>query len=139
MNFALFVFRGVLLVIIILLLMMHFVPSVDTWCSERIESMKDSYGTLSNYIKDEEYNIPEMYLRPDKRMLEFYRNHEEEVLSQMINTRKEYKNQHFVGSVLTDGFHASLPQNSKWVNGMVVIGGEDIRKEGESLRGEVQH
>lgn len=91
-------------------------------------------------IKEENYNINLKDRRPLERMKDFYQKQEQILKDHLINTRLQFKAQHFVGSVMRDGFHSDLPSNAMWQGHKVVMGKEieQIRKK-EIEKGEKQY
>lgn len=121
---GLFVLRGLVLVIIILVVLYAVNPEIECWCNERWEIVQERYSNMSNAMKDVDFDVPLNKRRPKESIKDFYRSQESVLFGQLFSTRGKYLTQHHVGTVMKDGFHTDLPDNAMWRNGMVVIGPE---------------
>jgi hypothetical protein len=72
------------------------------------------------YAEKSEWDIPLEHLRPEQDFKTFYENRETILHDFMLNTRKKYEKQPFIGSIMTNGFHIIMPPNTKWEDHMIV-------------------
>lgn len=118
---TLFVLRG--FVMILLLAFIFYVINPDG--SVSIEKLQENFTVFQNMterLKDINYNVPVKDRRPVERMKDFYKKQEKILLDQLVNTRTKFKMQHFIGTVMRDGFHSDLPLNAMWRGSKVEIG-----------------
>jgi hypothetical protein len=124
-NRIIFVLKGFILV----LLLGFIVYCIDSNGKISIEKV----AALSQ-LNDSEYTIPESDRKAPFSPREYRVNRDKIATDIFMKSRLQFKEQHFVGSPLRDGFHASLPLNAMWKGGKIVIG-DDVaalrRKEAE--------
>jgi len=69
--------------------------------------------------KEANFVVPEADRKPKVSMLEFYKKQDDLIWEMILKSRLEFKEQHFVGTVMKDGYHADLPSDCMWKNGKV--------------------
>lgn len=80
----------------------------------------------------EKYKLQSHQLTP-KHSMSYMAQHHVDLLNNIyVKTRKEFEGQHHEASNMFNGFHTLLPDNAKWVDGVVEIS-DDIRKERENM------
>jgi hypothetical protein len=89
-----------------------------------------SSGDIEKPIVKNVYIVPEEYLRPELSFKDFQKKRKELLTEYLLTTREKFKEQHNIGSVMTDGYHISMPENSMW-KGNTIEMIEDIGKEVE--------
>ena len=91
----------------------------EIWCNNQYQIANRNMLHVQDFLLDTKYTIPD---KLEPAMQVFYDNRDVMLTQQMLDTRKKFTKQSFIGSVMTDGFHAALPSNAKWQNHMVEIG-----------------
>jgi len=124
---GLFLLRGFIIILIIFMILYAVNPEMECWCNERWETVQEKYTGISDAFKEKNFNVPETDRRPEQRMKDYYRRQDTHLFGQLLHTRNRYKTQHHLGSIMKDGFHADLPPDAMWRDGIVQIG-EDIRE-----------
>ena len=121
MDTALFFLRGLLLVVLVLSLLYYLVPSFETALNERIAVFKDKADKVANFVKDNHYNVPVEHRKPLLKMKDFYKQQNKILQKQLIDSRLTFQQQNHLGTNLTDGYNALLPEGYKWQNGMIIL------------------
>jgi hypothetical protein len=76
---------------------------------------------LHDYIVDSNFNVPIEHRIPKLRFQDFMTQREILRQEQMVKTREMFPKQDYEGNVMMGGFHSLLPENSKWVNHMILF------------------
>jgi hypothetical protein len=92
-----------------------------------------SSGNIDKSILKNVYIVPEEFLRPEIPFKDFQKKRKELLTEYLLTTREKFKEQHNIGSVMTDGYHISMPENSMWKGGTIEIS-EEIGKEVEKIK-----
>jgi hypothetical protein len=58
----------------------------------------------------------------DVTMKDFYKTQESSIHTDMLESRKQFEKQPYLGTVMRDGFRSFLPPDSKWQGHMIVSG-----------------
>ena len=115
-------FRLFLLVVLILFITYHFIPSVEIWCNDRYQRMREKWVMWNEFVQDKTYDVPESDRKPAVASLsDFYRQRDQTLFDQYLATHAKFPEQHSVGSVMQDGGHIVLPPNMRWHNGKIDI------------------
>lgn len=80
--------------------------------------------TDTNQSMDTNHTIPEHHRDPGVSIHEFNKIKQQASIDAMLKTRLTFKEQPYFGSVMRDGFHADLPENAMWKDGIVAVGPE---------------
>lgn len=89
--------------------------------SDPISDNGDYYKPWSiiNQWKETNFIVPETARKPAVSIQEFYQKQDDLIWEMILKSRLEFKEQHFVGSVMKDGFHSDLPADCMWKNGKI--------------------
>jgi hypothetical protein len=109
------VFKGLFALLLVLVLLCFLFPATGVWCIRNVT-------TARSHLLEEDFIVPEADLRPTHSIKDYYAQRDDILLKQMMTTRKQFQQQPFIGSVHTDGFHASLPPDAKWKGGIIEVG-----------------
>jgi hypothetical protein len=123
---VLFVLRGFM--VVLLLALIFYVLNPDGSIS--IEKMHENFPvfkSITENLRDLNYNVPIKDRRPLERMVDYYKNQEKIMMDLLVNTRMKFRQQHFIGTVMRDGFHSDLPDNAMW-RGSKIEMGDNIAK-----------
>jgi len=118
---SLFVLKG--LILVLLLAFIVFLMNPDG--SVSLEKMRENFSLLQDFhdhLKDVNYTIPLADQKPQFAFPEYQKNREKILTDLMLKTRMKFTQQYFVGSVMRDGFNATLPNNAMWKGGKIEIG-----------------
>jgi len=119
----------IFLVFFILIFLVYYMSDdVQIWCREKYGTFKNLPDILPGY----NIEIPPDKRQPNVSIKEFYKDRESRKRKELIETRLKFKAQPFVGSVMTDGFHADLPEGTKWKGG-TIVGGQEVQQEMKQL------
>lgn len=100
---------------------------VEGWCNDSYARSKSKFDRIRDHITDDSYTVPLADRRPTVGVREFYADNDANLTATMLRTRLKFRDQHHVGSVMRDGFHADLPPDAMWKGGVIVVG-DDIRR-----------
>lgn len=94
----------------------------------------DGWGGCDRWTATwDDYTLPAAQRQPALSMKEFYAVEDRGLLDMMMKTRLTFKAQNHLGTVLRDGFHIDLPENTMWRGGKLVRG-EEVRQQMELAR-----
>lgn len=127
---------GLRLVLVGLMLFVVFYAlnsEVEGWCHDEYSRAKTQWDRIVYNLTDESYTIPEAQRQPALSMKEFYAVPDRGLMDLMMRTRLTFKSQNHIGTVMRDGFHIDLPENTMWRGG-VLVSGEDVRRQMELAR-----
>ncbi len=118
-----FLLRALIIVVLIMVILYHFVPSVEIWCNEQFRRQKPKLDHFSSFLKDGDFNVIPEHRSLGKTISEYYGDRTR-VDQTEIDSRLQFYKQYHTGSVMSDGYSAWLPANSKWENGVIRFGPE---------------
>lgn len=116
------VIRILLFVFVLFLLLYLFNPQFECWVNEiqqqQPQQYYPQYKTMSDFLRDVHYNVPEHHRKPSQSIREFYQQREALLNEKLVKHFSEHK--HFrQGGVILDGLSTFLPPFYEWKNGMV--------------------
>lgn len=120
--------RLALFLLLAFLLLYAVNSEVEHWCDDEFSRCKSRWGKFMHNLTEQQFLIPEAHRQPLVSMKEFYAVPDRGLTDLMLRTRLTYRAQNHLGTVMRDGFHIDLPEDTMWRGG-VLVSGPDVRQQ----------